>query len=385
MSIVWHLLTGEYPGNPSSPCGGVGDYTAALAAALAAAGDAVHVWTPARSPQMRRGVNVHVLPDAFGKGSRGALDRAIREIPGVVLLQYVPNALGARGANLPFCLWLSRLARGGRDVRVMFHEPYFYLSWSRPWTPGNALALVQRIMARILVRGARRVYQSTDTWRRYLPGAARLRSLETLAIPSTVPLDAPPADRDAFRRQAGATGETPLAGHFGTYGAHVARELRAILPALAARRPDVRIALVGDGGPAFLAELARTHPAVARCAYASGRLDPARVAAALRACDVLLQPYPDGITTRRTSAMAGIANGVPTVTTAGALTEPVWADTGAVAFVPAGDADAFVEKVDTLLRDTAAREALGRRAASAYAAHFSMDRTVAMLRSAAAA
>src|SRR5262249_61234455 len=134
-----------------------------------------------------------------------------------------------------------------------------------------------------------------------------------------------------------------LAGRFGTFGTHVAGELRAILPLLSARRPDVRIALIGDGGSGFLAELARTDPGAARWAYAAGRLDAPRVAAALRACDVLLQPSPDGITTRRTSAMAGIANGVPTVTTAGVLTEPVWAETGAVAMAPAGDAAAFVD------------------------------------------
>jgi hypothetical protein len=384
MPIVWHLLTGEYPPG----CGGVGDYTAALAAALAAAGDEVHVWTPAARAHTSatcEGVTVHRLPDGFGTASMRVLERAIEDCPGVVLLQYVPNALGRRGANLPFCRWFARQARAGRDARVMFHEPYFYFTWSRPWAPGNALALVQRMMARVLVRHARRIYQSTDTWRRYLPGGDRLRSLQTLAIPSTIPLDASSQEQAAFRQQAGAAGGALLAGHFGTFGAHVAGELRAILPALAARRPDVRIALVGDGGPAFLADLARADPAAARSTYAAGRIDPPRVAAALRACDVLLQPYPDGITTRRTSAMAGIGNGVPTVTTTGALTEPVWADTGAVALVPAGDAAAFVDAVDVLLRDSAARDALGRRASATYAARFSMDRTVAILRGAAAA
>src|SRR5947209_3461982 len=38
---VWHLVTGEYPPRP----GGVGDYSALLAAGLAAAGGEVHVWT----------------------------------------------------------------------------------------------------------------------------------------------------------------------------------------------------------------------------------------------------------------------------------------------------------------------------------------------------
>jgi glycosyltransferase involved in cell wall biosynthesis len=380
MAIVWHLLTGEYP----PECGGVGDYTAALAGALSAAGDEVHVWAPRlRAPAEGRfgEVTVHALPDTFGPASRDMLERAFDAIPGVVLLQYVPNAMGLSGANLAFCRWFARMGRRLPDARVMFHEPYFYFTWSRPWARANALAIVQRLMARALARGARRVYQSTETWRRFLPGADRIAVLQTLPIPSNVPLAAAPQDVARFRERAGGDG-TPLVGHFGTYGAHVAKELRAILPALAARRPDVRIALVGAGGPAFLEDLRRTQPETAGRAFVTGHLDPSSVAAALRACDVLVQPYPDGITTRRTSAMAGLANGVATVTCSGALTEPVWTETGAAALAPAGDANAFVDATDALLRDASARDALGRRGAAVYAARFSMAHTIAILRGA---
>jgi len=382
MSNVWHLLTGEYPPD----CGGVGDYTASLAGALAAAGDTVHVWARLRASAQGGhvgAVTVHALPDAFGSASREVVERGILDAPGVVLLQYVPTAMGRRGANLPFCFWFSGLARIGLDTRIMFHEPYFYFTWSRPWAPGNALAIVQRVMAHVLVRGVRRVYQSTDTWRRFLPGVNRLGSFQTLPIPSNVPIAASESDVAAFRARAGGNG-VPLAGHFGTYGAHVARELRAILPALVARRSDIRIALIGQGGPAFLENLRTGHPEVAKRALATGRLDPASTAAAVRACDVMLQPYPDGITTRRTSVMAGLANGVATVASSGALTEPVWAETGAVAFAPAGDAAAFAAAADALLGDASARAELARRGAAEYAARFSMAHTVAILRGASA-
>ena len=97
----------------------------------------------------------------------------------------------------------------------------------------------------------------------------------------------------------------PLVGHFGTYGAHVARELDAILPALVSRVSEVRLALIGAGGAAFLTRLARLAPAVAARAWAPDRLEPDDVAAALRACAVLVLPYTDGITTRRPSGLAG--------------------------------------------------------------------------------
>ena len=58
MSVpVWHLLTGEYP--PKG--GGIADYTAILARALADVGRQVHVWTPARvGPSQEHRIAVHM-------------------------------------------------------------------------------------------------------------------------------------------------------------------------------------------------------------------------------------------------------------------------------------------------------------------------------------
>ncbi len=375
--MTWHVLTGEYPPD----CGGVGDYTAALAHALADAGDTVHVWTPTAGgldPAPR--VHLHPLPDVFGGASRDALDRAFAATPGIVLLQYVPNAFGANGANLAFCRWFSRLCPRVPDVRVMFHEPYFYFTWSKPWKRSNALAVVQRLMARRLLRGASRVYFSTETWSRYLHGS---RPAQALPIPSSLPAAAGAA-AIARLRETATHGEPGviLVGHFGTYGAHVAGELDAVLPALVARLPSIRLALVGSGGAAYLARLADRAPGVAQRAWAPDRLDAAGVAAALGACDVLVQPYPDGITTRRTSVMAGLKIGVATVSTSGALTELLWRETEAVALAPAGDARGIVDRVERLLADAPARAALAARAAATYAARFSMAHTIAILRDA---
>lgn len=379
MSITWHLLSGEYPPD----CGGVGDYTAALAEALAAGGDEIHVWTPVPAVTGHAGrITVHTLPDAFGPASRRVMESAWSRSPGIALLQYVPNALGSRGANLTFCFWFSRLARRVADVRVMFHEPYFYFTWRRPWTPANGLAAVQRLMAGLLVRGAGRVYYSTATWREYLGGGERA---QTLPIPSSIPVADSAAAIAGLRAAAlaGAEGRI-LIGHFGTYGAHVAGELDRLLAPVVAAIAGARLALLGDGARAFLTILSGTHPDVARRAWAPGRLDAASVAAAIKACDLMIQPYPDGITTRRTSAMAGLKNGVATVTTAGTLTEPLWKDSGAVALAPAGDVAAFVDATARLAADADARAAQGRRGAQAYADHFSMEHTIAILRGPAA-
>jgi glycosyltransferase involved in cell wall biosynthesis len=364
MSLRWHILTGEYP--PAS--GGVGDYSAQLAAALTAAGDRVTVWAPGST-----------LPDRFGRGSRAALDGAFRGDPGIVLLQYVPNALGRRGMNLPFCLWLRARAREGADVRVMFHEPYFYFTAAQPWR--NVLAATQRVMARVLLDASTHAYLSTDTWRRYLT-PRNGTPLDVLPIPSNI-LPAP--ETDERLRGAIAPEEEPIVGHFGTYGDHVEGELLRVLPPTAARCPSARFAFIGRGSVEFLSRLGRRHPEIAALSWASGRIDAGVVSSALRACDVLMQPYPDGITTRRTSVMAGLQHGLPIVTTSGALTEPIWMASRAVALVPVDDAEAFAASVAALIGDRTEARALGRRGAETYERAFRLERSVSVLRGAAAA
>lgn len=383
--MTWHLLTGEYP--PS--CGGVGDYTAQLARELADAGDTVHVWVggslershefDARRASLER-VRVHALPDRFGARSRATLQEAWDAAPGSILLQYVPNALGLRGMNVPFCRWLAAERQAGRDVRVMFHEPYLYFSARQPWR--NLAALAQRVMAAFLVRSATHLYYSSANWHTYLAPYGASDTGTVLPIPSTIPTGAPASDVHEFRARF-APGAR-VVGHFGTFGEHVAEELFATLPALFARDGNVRAILIGRGGERFVKELIRRLPDAAERVHATGALPASGVAVALSACDVVFQPYPDGVTTRRTSVMAGLANGIATIATDGPLTEPVWRDTGAVTLVPQGDVNAAVTQIRRLLDDRIVRAAQARRGQDVYRAQFAMALTVARLRAAAA-
>ena len=142
----------------------------------------------------------------------------------------------------------------------------------------------------------------------------------------------------------------------------------------------VRFALLGDRGVEFLNRLSARFPVVRDRAWASGRLAAADVSAAVRACDLLFQPYPDGVTTRRTSVMAGLANGVPVVTTDGTLTEEVWRETKAAVLVSPTQAPRAVEAVRRLLDSADERGALGRQGRQVYTARFSIERTIEALR-----
>jgi glycosyltransferase involved in cell wall biosynthesis len=371
------LLTGEYPPRH----GGVGDYTALLATALGARGCAVHVWSPVVTDGPAGDtVTRHALPDGFGARSRQMLERALPALPGRVILQYVPNALGRRGANLGFCRWFARLRRTGLDARVMFHEPYFYFSAARP--SRNLLAVVQRLMAAALLRASPVVYLSTETWVRYLrPYAPGGTSWITLPIPATVPrTEEQPGASSRWRTAAG--GSARLVGHFGTYGDHVARDLEPAIVALLESDPSLHVLLVGRGSTAFVGAVAGAHPRVAGLVHAAGELPAADVTSALQACDVLIQPYPDGVTTRRTSVMAGLAAGIAVVTTDGRLTERVWRETGAARLAPASSATRMRDGVLALLGDAAARARQAADGQRAYDERFAVEHTVDVLLSA---
>lgn len=309
---VWHLLSGELAR------GGIGDYTRLLADALADAGRKVHAWSPDAAQATLRRASAHPM--------RGVDRAALRELgaeldrfpaPRRLLVQYAPQAWGMRGMNVPFCRWVLARRRAGDDVRVMFHEPFFPFGL-RQRPRRNLLAAVNRWMARDLLRASTRAYVSTAAWERLLrPLAPPDLPIETLPIPSTIPFVEDAERVAALRAERSDGGRRPVFVHFGTYGGMIAPMLREALEKVIEMRPDARILLLGRGGPDFAARLRSADPRFADALVALGEQAPEEVSLHLQAADVAIQPYPDGGNTRRTSLMACLANGVPTVTTRG--------------------------------------------------------------------
>ena len=381
----WHLITSEYP--PQG--GGVSDYVRLVAAELAAAGDRVNVWCPpvgAGATFDERGVVVHRECGGFAPADLRRVGRLLEEFdaPRRLLVQYVPHGFGYRSMNVMFCAWLwKRAAIDGDHVEVMVHEPYL-LFGGGTWRQKVA-ATMHRLMTMLVLRAARRVWMSIPAWEQHWRPYAlgkRVR-FEWLPTPSTVPVVEDAAGVAAVRaRYAPENGL--LVGHFGTYGERIAESLAQVLPALVAdssRRTTVL--LLGRGGLAMRERLVREHPASAARIHATGALEAGELSRHLAACDLLVQPYPDGVSSRRTSVMAALAHGLPVATTSGHLSEKLWAESRAVALAPAGDAGALIETATRLLTDAEERRHLGARGRALYGGRFSVAHTVAALREAA--
>jgi glycosyltransferase involved in cell wall biosynthesis len=152
------------------------------------------------------------------------------------------------------------------------------------------------------------------------------------------------------------------------------------VPRLLTHAQDAGMIFLGAGSDAFAAALRQTVPALRDRIFAGGALASDDLAAHLAACDVLLQPYEDGVTTRRGSIIAALALCCAVITTGGPMTEPLWPESDAVVLVPDGDFDAFVKSAFALGRDLPRRTAIGLRARDLYARSFALEHTVAALK-----
>ena len=382
--MQWHILTGEYPPGP----GGVSDYSRMVAEGLAAAGDEVVVWAPqgqaaqaAQAAQTGQAgqVTVRWLPDQFGPRSLYILSRELRSSERRrLLVQYVPHAFGWKAANLPFCLWLRSRGRGRESVWVMFHEVAFPFDRDAPLRL-NGLAATHRLMARLVAGAAERAFVSIPAWRAGVESLTPCGTpVEWLPVPSGIPFVGDERASAAIHSRY-ANGHA-LVGHFGTYGRHMRHLLTECLPVLAARC-DCRLLLLGRDSETVASELAAGFPALKGRVHGAGALGPDDVSRHVSACDVMLQPYPDGISSRRTSAMAALSHARPVVTTSGPLTEDVWEASGAAVLVPVADASGLAEATAALATNPERCARLAERARTLYRTHFDLPHTITTLRS----
>jgi glycosyltransferase involved in cell wall biosynthesis len=376
-----HILTPEYP--PQS--GGVSDYVVQLAEGLAREGEEVHVWGPAAAnagPAERAAtVQTHRDLGRMTPGDLKTLGHTLDRFPAPrsILLQWVPHGFGYRSMNLGFCVWLWKRARRGDRVEIMVHEAF--LRFEGSWRQYGA-ALVHRLMTVILLRSAQRIWVSIpryeQMWRPYTLG--RRIPFQWLPLPSNVPVIRDPRGIAALRSQYTA-GDGLLIGHFGTFGTLVNSLLLAVIPGILDRNSAARLLLIGPGA-GFLDRLIAEHPRLAGRIYTTGGMaatDPA-LSRHIGACDVLIQPYPDGASSRRTSLMAPLQHGKAVATTSGPATEAVWFESRAVVMTATGDAEAFIGAVNGLCADSGQRTELARAARKLFEERFDIRHAVAAVR-----
>lgn len=372
----WQIITCEYP--PQT--GGVSDYTRLLAQHLRLAGDAVEVFAPRHENEPETlddaGVVVH---RALGGFSRSDFIRTnpLLKANSTILVQWVPHGYGYRAMNLAFCRWIERLSQTGDRVFLMVHEPM--LEFSGSWKQ-RLVALVHRRMMRKLVRSSSRVFISIPAWENYLrPCAPKGQQFEWLPIPETISVAASPRTTADIRHRL--SGGAPLLGHLGTYSAEIIKFLRPALLIVLNEIPELHLLLLGKNSKHFAVSLVTAVPRFRDRIHASGILPDLELSHHIAACDVMLQPYPDGLSTRRTSLMNVLAHGVAVVSNTGHLTEDLWAAADAAALSPVSEPHRLAEDCLRVLRDSSERHRLAQRGLALYRSRFDWPHIIGKLRS----
>jgi hypothetical protein len=299
--------------------------------------------------------------------------------PRRILVQWVPHAFGFRSANLPLSLWIWNRARSHRDeVEIMVHEPYLPLGQVR--IRHKTLAVAHRIMLAAVLNGASRVWTAIPKWeescRPYMFG----RSIPFFWLPvvSNITVHQEFTRVRSLRSRYSRPGGC-LIGHFGTCGGAIGAALREVIPALLNHR-DRTVLFIGQDSERAREMLLRDCPLLHDRIYATGSLPNAEVSAHISACDMMLQPYPDGVSSRRGSLMAALSHGKPVVATSGSLTEPLWHDSGSILLVPAGNPDRMIAAAENLLADAGRRHRLAAAAKIMYDRNFGLPRLIGILR-----
>jgi glycosyltransferase involved in cell wall biosynthesis len=285
--------------------------------------------------------------------------------------------------NLPFALMLFRLP--GRRLDLFVHE----VGWDvgRETARRAVAGIVHRVMTWCAARSARHVFVTIPAWQQRLSllGARALPpDVEATWVPvsSNVPDSADERRVAELRRAllARTHQQRVLVGHFGTFG----RFHMGLMPHVVARildeAHDRTFVLVGRGGAVLRDYIAKERPELAARIVATGGLAAEDVSTHLAACDVLVQPYEDGASTRRGSLMAGVALGRPTIANRGRSTEELWSTERAIHLTDSHAPHAFAGAVTKILADPALRERLAENARRLHAERFAMVHVVAALR-----
>lgn len=308
--------------------GGVGDHAAWAAERLAREGPCWLVTRGAPGPDRIRYGRLDDIPGLLREKRTEAL-----------LVEYVPF-LYARSGVAPD---LVRLLQGIRSCRtvLLVHEPFM------PWSAHPARlgrSLLQRMQLWDLCRAASAVAVACEGWR-------TLISRECTLLPpgSAIPKAAlVPGERASIRASLGLREDDRACLFFGS--GHPTQRTDWV------RQAGLRMIVAGRAP--------WPHDGAVRC----GVLPAAEASRVFQACDLQAAPFVDGISARRTSALAGLEHGLPLVTTSGPWTDPSipWGEH----VLLAKDEREFAERLSEAARDPAPWRA---RSEALYRAYFDRE------------
>ncbi len=252
----------------------------------------------------------------------------------------------------------------GVRIGVVYHD-------AQPYSSSRA---VDKLRCFVQQRTMRQAMRSSDQAILTVPAeklswiASELKKVVFIPVGANLSLLAPP-DSDSVLRQ----DETPTVAVFGvtggTAGQHEVSQITAAVRFAAEKLGKVRLLVFGRNADSAQSSLQESLRGLPVALHVSGVLTETDVEKLLRSSDVLLFVR-GSISSRRGSAIAGIACGLPVIAFAGSETAAPITDAGVV-LVPGGNKTALGEALVRVLSDREYHSRLAERSRAAYKNHFS--------------
>jgi glycosyltransferase involved in cell wall biosynthesis len=283
-----------------------------------------------------------------------------------VLLQYTALAWSVRGFPLKVLRVVNELCKSGARVAIVYHdvEPYS----GRRVIDGLRRMSQLRVMRRALQRADVAVFTIPLNVVSWIGNSHATATF--IPVGANLPVDNLPAAKSGKRKEAplhvAVFGITE-----GTIGRNECAQIVEAVGFAAARGGPILLHAFGRGARECEAELRKALEDVAVELRIEGVLPAEQVVKALCSSDVMLFVRAP-ISSRRGSAIAGIACGLPVIAYSGAETAPPVTDAGVV-LVSRGNNTELSEALLRILTDAAFRESLAERSHEAQQKYFNWD------------
>jgi len=340
---------------------GIGDYTFWLAKALAKTGNAVSVWTSiGRERATCEGVQVNTFFDADKPQTIRELPTLLRQERSLdwLVVEYNPFGFGRWGYCpwLVGALWQLKKLRQCR-VAIMFHETQvpsrpFKLWIMRQW---------QNRQLRSMARLADVIFASTTRWEAEIKEVVSNAICHHLPVGSNLPRSKLSVATARERLQIPA--DTLVIGMFGSsHPSRMTDWMTSAVRAAASVQDKLIVLYVGKDGKDFR-EVCAGFPFLDE-----GPLPAEAAADRMRAMDLLISPFIDGLSTRRGSAIAGFQHGVAVASTYSNHTDALFREGAPMSLLlaPRDDRVAFTEKINRWVVSKWKRGESGREEMEAF-------------------
>jgi glycosyltransferase involved in cell wall biosynthesis len=346
---------------------GIGDYSATMAKTLAKRARVTVYTVVGQEHEPLAGVDIVPIFDVGKPGTvRQLLPRIQADKPDWILLEYNPFCYGKWGYNpwLPATLAQVKRKVPGIGIAVMAHEtfmPFMKFTW-------GVMNLWQYPQFYALGNIADILFLSVDTWVAWFEKWFPRTPVRHSPIGSAIPEEN--IARAEARCRLGIKPETLVLGQFGT--AHPSRLFDWVGEAyrrVHAEFPDSLLLYIGPHREEIL-RFVGDLPILAE-----GPFPPEEVSRRFAAVDIMLAPYRDGISSRRSAFMTGLQHGIPSVSTHGPVTDKALLEQNGKAFL-LGSRDVqeeFNAQVLSLARNAAERKMIGEGGAGLYYARYDAE------------